>query len=305
MVKRGGDPARIEVCYINVEQNGARKSRSDLGLPEETAILLYPCRITVEKQPWVFAKSVLELRHRNYRFCALVVGDGPYLKWLKRFVKRHRLHGCVRFLGQQSNTRVRELMSVADCVFLPSKVEGISAVFYESLAEGVAAVGADIGGQRELVTPDCGVLVPTGDEDAEVRAYSQVLADLLDDAERRRAMGEAGRRRIRAHFTLDQMGERMDGLLEHARELARSSPRPASSEDEARAAALQAVRVASWPSPAPSSSAALHWRLRFLLLRVAAAAGTPVYRLGLRLGLHWVEGLRRRVAQALEPKPGG
>lgn len=296
MEKRGGDSQRIEVCYIGVEQNGSdRVSRGDLGLPEAAEIILYPCRITHEKQPRVFAKTLLELRRRNHTFLGLVAGDGPYLEQLMKFVKRHRMQSYVQFLGRQPNARVRELMSVADCVFMPSTIEGISAVFYEAMDAGCPVVGADVGGQRELVTPECGILLRRDVPRKEPPRYAGRLEQLLRDPEGRRQMGENGRRRVRSDFTLDLMGERMNGLLEHARELARSQPRPAPSVEVARTAAFRAVRLAAATDPALRLS-----RPRAAILRVAIAIGGPAHRLSVRLGFAWADPLKDRLATLLQ-----
>ena len=245
MVVRGCDPERIEVCYTNIDARDAaeRPSRAELSLPEGVPIIVYPVRMSEQKQPFVFAKTMLELRRRGHEFLALAVGTGPYLPRLRGFVRRTRLAKHVRCLGVQPNARVQELIAAADCVFIPSTNEGISLAFYEALAAGVPAVGADVGGQRELVTPECGILVRRADEATEVRRYADAIGELLDDPSRRRAMGEAGRARIREHFTLDEMGELMEELLARAAELAASDPRPVPSANDAHSAALDGVRL--------------------------------------------------------------
>lgn len=303
MVGRGGDPTRIEVCYIGTAHATRTRplTRAELSLPEGEAIILYPCRITHEKQPAVFAKTILELHRQNHRLHALVVGDGPYLEWLRTFVRRHALHDKVSFMGYQPNQRVRELMSVADCVFLPSKFEGISAVFYEAMAEGVAVVGADVGGQRELVPPECGVLVSPGSQAEEVHRYTDVLARLIEDPDARQKLGEAARARISVLFTLERMGTRIDALLARAAELSVSTPRSVPTEEEARKAAIEAIRLTSWTSSAGGSFGPISWRVRHALFRALSVVGMPVYRLGTRLGAHWLQPLKDRVFRALFP----
>ncbi|HWQ12412.1 MAG TPA: glycosyltransferase family 4 protein, partial [Roseiflexaceae bacterium] len=123
--------------------------------------------------------------------------------------------------------------------FLPSQQEGISLALYEAMAMGLAPVCADVGGQRELLTPECGVLVPPGRDEA--RAYEEALATLLADPARRQALGRAGRRRVAEAFRLDQMGDRMAALIERAHELARDAPRPTPTAAEAMASAAMAV----------------------------------------------------------------
>jgi len=311
MVERGVDRDRTEVCYTNVdaelpESDDDRPplSRSELGLPDATPVIVYPCRVNVEKQPKVFAKTVLELHRQGHAFVALVVGDGPYLGWLRHFVSHHQLDDRVRFLGRQPPERTRGLISLADCLFLPSQYEGISLTLFEAMAEGVPVVAADVGGQRELVTPDCGVLVERADERTEVDHYARVLGELLNRPEKRRAMGEAGLQRVRKHFPLDVMGARMVSLLDRARELALSSPRATPPEEASRAAAAEAVRdlALSFPGAPPTAHGSVGFPVRWWIFRLAVTIGMPLHRLALRLGLHWVEGLRLRVANILLTK---
>jgi hypothetical protein len=132
-------------------------------------------------------------------------------------------------------------MTAADLFFLPSKWEGIALSIYEAMACGLPVVSADVGGQRELVTPECGVLIVRGDEESEAEHYAQILAELCRDAQRRRAMGRAGRARVQAHFRLDQMGERMNSLLQEAMQLHVTRPRPVPSLGVGRICATQAV----------------------------------------------------------------
>jgi hypothetical protein len=135
-----------------------------------------------------------------------------------------------------------------------------------------------------------------------VERYTHVLGDLLRDPERRRAMGGAARARISAHFTLDRMGDRMDALLQRATELATSNPRRIPSAAEAREAALAGVRVVQLTAPARASwLAARSPRLHTALFRTLNRVGMPLYRLGMRMGLHWLEPLKDRVFRALFP----
>lgn len=307
MVDHGNDRERIDVCYTSIDplDDERRGSRRELGLPTDVPIIVYPGRLVEQKQPPVFARTMRELRRRRYDFLALAIGEGPYLPWLRDFVRRESLQKHVRCLGTLPNDRVQAIIAASDCVFIPSTHEGISLAFYEAMAAGVVVVGADVGGQRELVTPECGVLIERADEHVETARYTSILSELLAAPERRRAMGEAGRERIRSGFTLDAMGERMTFLLERASTLAEAIPRPVPSAAEARQAALDGVRIVWWTKPAPSTPSwvsGLWWRLRHRLLRVLTVVGTPIYKLGMRFGLHSLERAKDRVYYALFPE---
>jgi len=233
MEQRGGDGRQIEVAYTNVDTERfcpdldlRRKTRALLNVREEVPIIIYAGRICAQKQPRVFAHVMRNLNAANHQFVCLVLGDGEDRRWLARYVRRHRLGKCVRLLGAVDNTRMREFLAAADIFFLPSQMEGIALAIYEAMAMGLAIVGADVGGQKELVTPDCGVLIERSSFENEVQRYTTELASLLIDPETRRAMGAAARLRVEQYFPLPQMGERMLALLQRAQHLHDTNPKP-------------------------------------------------------------------------------
>ena len=230
MVERGGDAQRIEVCTINVDTQDWNPARFDrpairraLGVEEGVALLLYAGRLCAQKQPQVFAEVMLQLSERGSPFAGLVAGDGPDRAWLEDFLQRNGLTN-IRLLGPVSHQRMRELMAASDIFFLPSKMEGISLAIYEAMSMGVVVVGADVGGQRELLTSDCGFLVEHNSD--EIPVYLEVLSKLLADPELRAQMGKAARHRVQENYRLEDMGRRMLELMRRAQELAQTAPRP-------------------------------------------------------------------------------
>jgi hypothetical protein len=161
---------------------------------------------------------------------------------LRTYITKQGLRNQVRLLGAVANQRMPELMNAADVFFLPSRWEGIAASIYEAMACALPVVGADVGGQRELVTPECGVLVARGDETTEAKRYAEVLTTLLADRQRCRSMGEVGRRRVSSHFGLEQMGEHMAALLRNAMQLHVAQPRPVPSLALGQICAVRTVR---------------------------------------------------------------
>lgn len=248
MVERGLDPQRGRVCYINIDPDAWRPDperrvavRQELRIDDTAPVILYAARICAQKQPGVFAQTMLRLAQMASPFVALVAGDGPDLERLRSLITRYKLGDRVRLLGAVPNERVRELMAAADVFFLPSEWEGIALSIYEAMACGLPIIGANVGGQRELVTPECGVLVERSDEETEARQYAATLAKLLENPQRRQEMGQAGRGRVQALFRLEQMGERMISLLQEAMGLHRTQPRPVPSRGLGQACAAQAV----------------------------------------------------------------
>jgi glycosyltransferase involved in cell wall biosynthesis len=317
MTKRGADPQRIEVCYINVHSEEWRPNpeqqatvRQELGLDESVPLILYVGRICAQKQPRVFAQTMLRLHQRGLPFVALVAGDGPDLKWLRSFIKKHKLNDRVSLLGAVSNQRIKQVMMAADVFFLPSQWEGIALSMYEAMACGLPVVGADVGGQRELVTPECGVLIARSDEETEAQQYAEVLAGLLKNPQRRKEMGQAGRARVCTHFRLERMGERMVALMEKAMGLHASCPRPLPGLGLGQACAAQAIEYvrlfqfadelwAKYNSPNLSCTErnGSNWREKIYL--ALYRWHEPYYHWYTKRGWTWLTPFREKIKQAL------
>jgi hypothetical protein len=84
------------------------------------------------------------------------------------------------------------------------------------MAAELVVVAADVGGQAELVEPDCGFLVPRGDDRQERAQFVQILARCIGDRALRQRLGARAAQRVAEGFRLDQMGARMLALFELA-----------------------------------------------------------------------------------------
>jgi glycosyltransferase involved in cell wall biosynthesis len=224
MKERGGNDEKIEVLYTNVDTSrwtpipSAREGlRRTWRVDDDTPVILFSGRICSQKQPMVLARTLEELATRNLRFKLVIAGDGEDRGALEEFVRRRRLGERVQFLGEISNREMRHVMSAADLFFLPSQWEGIALALFEAMAMELAIVGADVGGQRELVTPELGKLLPRGDEATEAKAYADALEPLLLNPKLRRSRGKRGRERVEANFRLDAMVDRFVSLVGVAR----------------------------------------------------------------------------------------
>jgi len=231
-IKQGSNPERIEVCYINVDPNvwhlahfNRDNLRQELAVSAEMPLILYAGRMTAQKRPHLFAEIIRQLVcEENLPFICLVAGDGPDLPALQEFINSHKLQQQIYFLGEVPPSRMQELQAAADIFLLPSEYEGISLAIYEAMAMQTVPVSAAVGGQMELVTPECGYLIPHGPQ--EIKEYVIALKRLIQFPQQRQCMAIAGRQRIINHFSLDKMVNRMIELFNQAEELAQKSPCP-------------------------------------------------------------------------------
>ena len=217
MAGRGGRAESISVVTTNIDAEAWRRDRYDRAalrekwdIPDDVPVILFAARLVPQKQPEVLAQTLKNLHQRGLRFLCLIAGDGERGAWLRDFVRDHAIDGA-RMLGCRSLEEIRELLAVSDIFFLPSRHEGIALTLFEAMAMEVVPVGADVGGQAELVTPDCGALIAPGGDEAP--RYADVIERLLSEPAARAAMAAAARRRVSDCFRLERMGREMAALL--------------------------------------------------------------------------------------------
>jgi glycosyltransferase involved in cell wall biosynthesis len=88
----------------------------------------------------------------------------------------------------------------------PSRREGLPLAVVEAMAIGLPVVATTVGGMPEVVEDGItGLLVPPDDPEA----LAAALAELLEDPERARRMGAAGRERVGRAYTMAAMVDRL------------------------------------------------------------------------------------------------
>jgi glycosyltransferase involved in cell wall biosynthesis len=126
-----------------------------------------------------------------------IVGSGPEEHMLRARAAREGARVTFVPFEPPSARALRAL----DVYVLPSGWEAFPIGVVEAQACGVPQVVTDVGGTREAVTPDTGLVVPPRDP----HALASALIDLLRDPARRATMVAASRVRHADRFTLDRM----------------------------------------------------------------------------------------------------
>jgi glycosyltransferase involved in cell wall biosynthesis len=176
------------------------------------------------------AAALLAPRHPGAGF--VVFGEGPLREALTRRIAECGLAG--RFILAGFHTDLERWLPWADVGVLSSHTEGLPVAVLEAMAAGLPVVATAVGGTPEVVDDGVtGWLTPPGDP----AALARRLGDVLEFPEKGRAMGQAGRRRVRESFTFAAQAEQYQRLFER---LAGAAPLASGAGDEAvRPAALR------------------------------------------------------------------
>jgi glycosyltransferase involved in cell wall biosynthesis len=142
----------------------------------------------------------------------LVAGDGPESDVVRRRIRESPALARVELLGHVDRTRVLALMQSCDVYCLPSYGEPFGMTALEAMACGRPVVATAAGGLQHLVPDAGGRKVPPGN----AAALADALAEVLGDADLRRAMGACNRKVVEERFAWSRVGDRLEQLYEEA-----------------------------------------------------------------------------------------
>jgi glycosyltransferase involved in cell wall biosynthesis len=214
---RGSTPVSVIPEAVDVDEwwrpASRERIRGELGAAPGDTVLLYPAMLLPKKGQRVLIEALRELRERHPRLKAWFAGstvDRAHDERLRSLARSLTDSGMVSWLGFRRDGP--DLAAACDIVvFTPEREEGFGLPIIEAMAAGRPVITSDCGPAREILEPDQqGILIPPGRPEALARS----LESLLASPERWRAMGESGRERARAVFSIGDMVARFESVFE-------------------------------------------------------------------------------------------
>lgn len=169
----------VDVDKFKTTKENEGKFRKELvhkfNIAADKPIILFVGNIIKRKN----VDLLLEAKKKmNAKANLVVVGDGPLLEQLKTKAENEYLEGNlenVYFIG--SRTDVEDIMPSCDLLVLPSFTESFGLVLIEALACGKPVIGSDVGGIKEIITEDVGLLIDPNDASDLANAIDKILTD--------------------------------------------------------------------------------------------------------------------------------
>jgi glycosyltransferase involved in cell wall biosynthesis len=227
LIKLGFPKDKIQVCYngvdpqkynpetANAEQ--VRKVRELYGIKDEDSMILFLGRLVGVKGVDRLIMAMPHILQKIPHAKLVIVGLGDLQDYLVNLVRTMRLQDSVKFRFEFIPEEERILHYAAcDVAVFPSLYEPFGIVVLEAMGmERPVVVGAaGVSGMREIVIPcgeeQCGFHVnPSNPADI---AWGVVSA--LENPEKKKWLGQNGRRRVLNEFTWDKVAEKTAELYE-------------------------------------------------------------------------------------------
>jgi glycosyltransferase involved in cell wall biosynthesis len=196
----GGDRLRLIYNGIDVTRISPKQPSNSDGGSKSAPVVIGMIGHLLAYKGWPdFIETISRLRTAGHNIRGLVVGEGPERGALNTLVRDKGLNGLIEFRGYQAD--IRPALAEMDVFLFSSHREGFSVAVLEAMAGGLPIVATDVGGIREQVDPSSGDIVPRGD----VNAMTLSCAALVENPQKRAAMGANARRRVAEKFDEERM----------------------------------------------------------------------------------------------------
>ncbi len=177
------DPNKVSIINMGVNR--------EIFKPHEKAVAKAACGLSSHQKSILFVGNLLEqkglmelvdsisLIKANQPVDLSIIGtekDASFRQKLEEKITQNQLGNAIRFLGTKNQSEIALWMSAADCLVLPSHIEGFGLVALEAMACGTPVIGTDVGGLKTLLSDGAGVIVPVKNAEELAKAILQVLS---------------------------------------------------------------------------------------------------------------------------------
>lgn len=200
-------PDKVQLVYHGLspehflagDQPYSDRNGSDLDSP----VVIVSVGRAVEKKGYEDLLQALGRLPDGLSWKMVHVGDGPRLPSLRKRAEELGIAARIDWRGAQPSARVQEaydeadVFALASCIAADGDRDGLPNVLMEAQSNGIACISTQVSAIPELIIHGLtGLLVP----EADTVALAQALERLITNPPLRRALGSAGRKRVRAEF---------------------------------------------------------------------------------------------------------
>lgn len=187
LVNIGVPRSRIRVIVNGVDLEEFAPGESDrqkLGLPENVTLALFAGDIrTPRKNLDTVLHALVKVPDLHLAVVGHIEGS-PFPELAASLGLSDRVH----FVGFRRD--IPKIMQAVDLFIFPSRYEACSLVLLEALSSGLPVITATATGGAELVTPECGIVLPNSDD---IDALAMALMSLVNDVPLMQQMSKAAR----------------------------------------------------------------------------------------------------------------
>ena len=184
------------VANIDFDITKKQQLKDKLGI--KTPLVLSAGRVEPQKGVHILLDAWMKKKEKDAEL--IVLGDGSYLPFLKKYAKKHNIQNC-SFKGKLPQKEFFEYFGAADLFIYPELTKpAFGLVAAQALAHGTPVIGADHGAIPEVIA-DAGLLTIPGN----ARDLSDKIDYFLQHRENWDYIRKKARQRVESFFSVDEM----------------------------------------------------------------------------------------------------
>jgi glycosyltransferase involved in cell wall biosynthesis len=190
-----------EAFLTAINENQIREFRTKYDISKETVVLVTIARLFELKGHDYIIESAKIIAKRIDKAMWLFVGDGNLSEKYKQQVGDLGLAEKIKFTGLLPPSQIPLAIQSSDILVHCSLREGLARAIPQGMLCGKPAISFDVDGAREVVNENTGRLI----EPKNVEQLTQACAELIEDEDLRKRLGENARRSVISKFAPDTM----------------------------------------------------------------------------------------------------
>jgi len=215
-----GKPEQYVTAYSAIEEDDflepiseerKRDFRRKYEISKDSIVLVTIARLFMLKGHEYIIESAKQLSKRFEKCIWLFIGDGNLSDHFKQQVCQLGLAEKVKFTGLLPPSQIPLAIQSSDILVHCSLREGLARTLPQAMLCRKPAVSFDVDGAREVVNENTGRLI----EPKNVEQLTKACAELIEDEDLRKKLGENGRESVKEKFAPETMVDTIETVYEN------------------------------------------------------------------------------------------
>ena len=184
-----------------ISQERKKDFRRKYDISEDSIVLVSIARLFMLKGHKYIIESAKQLSNRFEKCIWLFVGDGNLSEHFKQQVRQLGLTEQFKFTGLLPPSQIPLAIQSSDILVHCSLREGLARTLPQAMLCGRPAISFDVDGAKEIVNENTGRLI----EPKNIEQLTKACAELIEDEDLRKKLGENGRNSVIEKFAPETM----------------------------------------------------------------------------------------------------
>jgi len=169
------DSINYKSIQSSIENYDKDELKQKLGFKKEDKLVINAAKLYRQKNHPLLIDSFAEFSKQNSGYKLIILGDGPQLDPLNKYIKSLNLEEGVFLLGRQKN--VFDYMFISEFFVLTSEIEGFCLACIEAMAIGLPVVSTNVAGPDQYIVDGFNGYLVKNDDKSEIAQKMQEVAN--------------------------------------------------------------------------------------------------------------------------------